>query len=120
VKLNSNVRNVIIIIVLAAIVACLSAGRTAATVVTQAISLGFLAAIVWIATRLYREHRTAVYSLGTRRRWILYTALGVAALTLTATDRLWNTSGLGAIAWIVLIAGAAYALYAVYRSTKEY
>ena len=37
----------------------------------------FLGAIVWFASRLYRQHRTTLYSLGDRRRAILYVALGV-------------------------------------------
>ena len=64
----------------------------------------FLAAIAWIASRLYREHRVSLYSLGDRKRLILYVAAGVATLTFTASGRLLDT-GLGSIVWILLLGG---------------
>jgi hypothetical protein len=118
VKLNTNVRNVLVVVLLATIVYALDAAVAVAFVV-QIVSLAFLASMAWIATRLYREHRIELYSLGTRRRTVLYAAVGVAALTLAATDRLW-VNGFGTVVWLVLLAGCAYALYAVYRSTREY
>ncbi len=118
-KLNENVRNIAIIVVLAAAVDGISAGRDAASTVGQAISLGFLAAFAWIGSRLYREHRATLYSLGTRHRTLLYGAAVVATLDLSAYDRL-KATGLGTLVWIVLLAGAAYVAYAVYRASKEY
>ena len=70
-------------------------------------------------SRLYREHRTALYSLGTRHRTVLYCAAGVAALDISAYDRL-TATGVGTVIWILVVAGAAYTIYAVYRSTKQY
>jgi hypothetical protein len=46
-------------------------------------------------------------------------AVGVAAVTLTATHRLWNT-GAGEIAWLALIGGAIYAVVAVVWSARRY
>jgi hypothetical protein len=119
VKLNANFRNIAIIVVLAAAVDGITAGRYASDTVRQALSLGFLAAFAWIASRLYREHRTTLYSLGTQRRTILYCAAGAAAFDLIAYDRLTET-GFGSLVWILVLAAAAYAIYAVYRSFKEY
>lgn len=119
-KLKTNVRNVAVIVVLAAIVYALgNTGDFALSFLVQLISLAFLASIVWIGSRLYREHRTDLYGLGTRRRTILYVAAGVATLAFSAVDRLWAT-GFGTVVWLVLLGGAAYAVYAVYRSTREY
>ena len=56
----------------------------------------------------YREHRNSLYSLGDRRRALLYGAVGVIAVTLTATTGSWRTP-LGEVAWLVLIAGGIYA-----------
>ncbi len=100
-KLNTNVRNVLIIVALATVVYALGhTGDFALGFLTQLISLAFLAAFGWIASRLYREHRTELYSLGTRRRTALYVALGVATLTLSAANRLW-ASGFGTVVWLV-------------------
>ncbi len=115
----ANVRNVIIILALAAIVAVVPGGGTASSVVLQAVWLAFLAAMVWVATIVYREHRTELYGLGDRRRAALYAALATLAVTLTATHRLWATSG-GSIAWLILVGGAVYVGGAVLWSARRY
>ena len=70
-----TIRNVIIILALAAIVAVVPGGGTGSSVVLQAVWLAFLAAFVWVGTIMYREHRTELYSLGDRKRAALYAAL---------------------------------------------
>jgi hypothetical protein len=119
-KLDTNFRNVLIVVALATVVYALNnTGDFALSFLTQLISLAFLGAFAWIASRLYREHRTELYSLGTRRRTALYVALGVAALTISAADRLWAT-GIGTLVWLLVLAACAYTLYSLYRSTREY
>ena len=49
---------------------------------------------------MYRQHRIELYSLGDVSAATLYVAAAVAALTLTATSRLWETAA-GEIAWFV-------------------
>lgn len=117
---TTNIRNVAIIFLIAAVVYALgSTGDFAVNFVVQVVSLAFLAALAWIASRLYREHRVDLHSLGTRRRAVLYVAVGVLALALSAIDRFWS-SGFGTVIWLVVIACCGYALYAVYRSSREY
>jgi hypothetical protein len=115
----STARNILIILVIAAIVVVVPGGGTGASVVIQAISLVFLACIGWIASIMYRQNRTALYALGDRRRAILYAGVAVATLTLTATPRLWSTSG-GSVAWLVLIGACAYAVFATVWSARKY
>jgi len=114
-----NVRNVAIIFAVAALVVLIPGGGRGASVATQAVWLIFLATLVWFAVIMYRQHRVSLYSLGDRRRAILYVALAVATLTLTATSRLWST-GAGSVAWLVLLAAAAYAVIAVIWSARRY
>ena len=85
----------------------------------QAIYLVFLATLGWFAVMMYRQHRTSLYSLGDRRRAILYGALVVAAVALTGTSKLWQT-GAGSVIWLVLIAGAVYAVAAIVWSARKY
>ena len=118
-KINANVRNIAIILLLAAAVDGIKQGQYAAGTVKEAVSLGFLAAFAWIGSRLYREHRTSLYSLGNQRRAILYGAVGIALLDWCAYNRL-TATGFGTIVWILILAGAGYAVYAVYRSSKQY
>lgn len=114
-----TVRNVVIILALAALIDLVPQGGRGASVAGQAVWLVFLATLVWYAAIMYRQHRVSLYSIGDRRRGILYGAVAVAALTLTATSRLWNT-GAGSVAWLVLLAAAAYAIIAVVLSARRY
>jgi threonine/homoserine efflux transporter RhtA len=117
--MNANLRNVVIVLVLAGLVALLPGGGTGASVALQAVSLAFLGALAWIASITYRQRRADLYSLGDGRRAALYAAAAVATLTLTATPRLWHTSA-GSVAWLVLLGGAAYTAFAVLWSARKY
>jgi hypothetical protein len=115
----STARNILIVLVIAALVVVVPGGGTAAAIAGQAASLAFLAVIAWLAMIQYRQHRSTLYSLGDRRRAVLYVAAGVAMLTLTGTSRLWAT-GLGSVVWLALMAGAAYAVFAVVWAARKY
>jgi hypothetical protein len=117
--LSTTVRNILIVLAIAALVALVQGGVTAANVAIQAVTLAFLGTIVWFAALNYRERRVSLYSLGDGRRALLYVALGVATLTLTATSRLWG-SGAGSVAWLILLAGSGYAVFAVLWSARKY
>ncbi len=118
-RISSNARNIIIILLLALAVAVLPGGGTGARAAIQAISLLFLGSLGWFASIMYRQHRSELYGLGDHRRVALYVALGVAALTFTATSRLWATPT-GELAWFVLIVGAAYTVFTVLWSSRRY
>jgi hypothetical protein len=117
--MTATARNVLIILALAAVVMLVPGGGSASAALLQALIVTMFAAIAWFAVRLYREHRTDIYALGDRNRAILYAAIGLAALTLTATDRLWAT-GPGTIVWLALMAVAAYGVYVVFRASRQY
>jgi hypothetical protein len=117
--MNKNVRNVLIVLAVAALVALLPGGGSGANVALQAVSLAFLAALAWVALLMYREHRVSLYSLGDVRRAVLYGAVAVATLTLTATSRMWSTAA-GEIAWLVLMAGSIYAVVATVLRARRY
>jgi hypothetical protein len=116
---NTTVRNVVIILVLAALVAIVPGGGTGASAALQAASLAFLGALAWFATVMYRQHKSELYSLGDRRRGALYAAAAVAVLTLSATPRLWSTSA-GSIAWLLLIGASAYTAFAIFWAARKY
>jgi hypothetical protein len=116
--MTKTVRNVVIILAIAAIVVIVPGGGTGASVVTQAVSLAFLASLAWFASVMYRQHRVTLYSLGDGRRAILYVALGVAAVTLTGTHKLWSSPG-GEVAWLVLLGAAIYAVFAIFWAARR-
>jgi hypothetical protein len=112
-------RNIVIVLAIAAVVAIVPGGGTGASVVGQAVSLAFLACLAWFASVMYRQHRVALYSLGDGRRAIVYVAVAVAAVVLTGTHKLWSTSA-GEVAWLVLLGGAIYAVFAVIWAARKY
>ena len=116
---NPVVRNVAIVALLAAMVAILPGGGTAARVVLTGIYLIFLGATIWVASILYRERRETLYLLSDGRRALLYGAIGVLAVTLTATHRLWATPA-GSIAWLVLVGASVYVGFAVVWAARRY
>lgn len=115
----ATIRNIAIILVIAAIIAIVPGGGTAANVVIVAVTLAFLAAAGWVASMLYREHRGSLELLGEARRGILYGAAVVIAVCLTATQRMWQSS-LGSVAWLVLLGVSVYACFAVLWSARRY
>jgi hypothetical protein len=115
----STARNIGIILAIAALIVVVPGGGTGASVVVQVISLTFLACLGWVASIMYRQYRTELYSLGDGRRAVLDGAVGVATLPLTATSRLWSTSG-GSVAWLLLLGASAYAVFSVVWSARKY
>jgi hypothetical protein len=114
-----HLRNVAIILALAAAVAFLPGGGTAAGLVGWLVGVLFIGGLAWFAFRLYREHRLTLFSLEDRWRGLLYAAFGVALLTLTASRELFATAA-GTLAWILLITASVFAVFAVYRASRTY
>jgi len=112
-------RNVAIILAVAAAVAFLPGGGPAAVFVATLLSIVMLMGLVWFAGRMYMEHRIDLFSLGDRTRALLYGAIAVVVLTLTASRVLFET-GIGTLLWFALICGAAFALFQVWRARREY
>lgn len=117
--MTTNARNVLVILALGALVMLAPGGGNASAGILQALVIVMFASLAWLAVRLYRERRTELYSLGDRNRAILYGSLGLATITVVATDRMWN-SGPGTLAWFALIGAAGYGAYHVYRVAREY
>ena len=112
-------RNIAIVMAIAALVAVIPGGGTGATVALQAVYLVFLATLGWFVALMYRQHRTSLYALGERRRALLYVAVAVAVVVLTGTTRMWETSA-GQVLWLVLLGASVYAAAAVFWSARKY
>jgi hypothetical protein len=117
--MSKHARNITIVLILAGLLVAVPGGGTGARVAIQAVSLAFLLSLGWFASVMYRQHRVELYGLGDSRRATLYVALGVVALALTATSRLWSSAS-GEIVWFVLVLGAVYAVVAVLVSARRY
>jgi multisubunit Na+/H+ antiporter MnhB subunit len=115
----STVRNVAIVLVIAAAVAFIPGGGTTAGLVGAILSTLIMVSLVFFAYRFYREHRLELDGLGDRWRGLLYGAIGAVVLALAALPRLKDSSG-GTLVVVAVVGGAAYAFYAVWRHYREY
>jgi hypothetical protein len=112
-------RNAAIVALLALAVWALPGGGAAANFFGALLFVLITIFLVLFAGRMYLENRVAIYGLGDQYRALAYGALGIVVLTLAAGPRLFDT-GVGTLVWFVLMGGAAYSLYLVWRHQREY
>jgi len=117
---STGVRNTGIVLLLALAVFALPGGRSSAAFVGGLFSTLILAALVFAAWRMYREHRVTLYALGDKDRGIMYGAVGAIVLAAAGSSKLLRDGGPGILLWFALIGGAVFALVQVYRNYKSY
>jgi hypothetical protein len=117
--MTATVRNILIIVALAAVVDLIPGGGDGANTALQAVQIVFLGSIGWFAAIMYRQHRVDLFSLGEAKRGGLYVAAGVILVTLTASSRMTGTSG-GTLAFVVLLVASAYTIFAIVWSARQY
>jgi O-antigen/teichoic acid export membrane protein len=116
---TATLRNIAIILALAAVVYFAPGGGDAAALIGGLLSTAILASFVMLAARFYRERRMDIVGLGNRWRAIFYGALAVIVLAMAARPRLIETGG-GTLLWLAAVAGSGYAIYRVWRHYREY
>lgn len=112
--------NIAIIALIALAIVVLPGGGPLLDVVLALITIGFFTAIALLGYRLYREHHWTLDSLEPRDRLVLYAAIGGMFLTFTASQRLFEAGGLGALAWIAMLGLCSYGVYWVYLRSRQY
>jgi drug/metabolite transporter (DMT)-like permease len=108
---------VIALIALALVV--LPGGGSALDVVLTLLTVAFFAAIAVLLYRLFRQYRLELETLSDMLRLVLYGSVGLALLTFTATDRLFDTGGAGVVVWFALLALASYGLFFVWTRYRQ-
>jgi hypothetical protein len=98
----------------------LPGGGAALEIALTLLSIGFFASIAVLGYRLYREHRFELDSLPDRERLVLYGSAGLAFLTFTATNRLFDEGGLGVLAWLALLGLCSYGVFWVWTRYRSY
>jgi hypothetical protein len=114
-----TLRNVAIIVAIAFAVYLIPGGGRAASTFEAALVTAFALGIGYLLVRLYREHRIAIHGLGDRHRALLYAAIVAGAFDVLARARMWE-SGIGELAWFVLLGLIVYAVMAVVRRWRSY
>ncbi|MDQ3725990.1 MAG: hypothetical protein M3335_08940 [Actinomycetota bacterium] len=112
-------RNVAIIMALALLVAFLPGGGNLAEAILTALTMAILAGIAWVLYRFSRENQLTLSTLTDGRRALLYGALGLLALLIAGSDRMFQTGG-GTLLWIVLVAAAGGAIWKVWIDATTY
>ncbi len=114
-----TVRNVGIVVLIAAAVYFLPNGGRAANTFESLLWVAFGIGIGYLGLRSYREYRVALHSLGDRHRGLLYGALAGGVFVYAARVRMWQT-GIGELVWFALAALIVYSLLEVYRHWRAY
>jgi len=114
-----NARNVVIVMAIAAAVYLIPGGGRGANTVEAVLWVAFGLGIAFLLVRLYRERRLTLFGLGERHRALLYVAVALAVFEWVGRARMWET-GLGELAWFVLLGFVVYAFLEVYRYSRAY
>ena len=112
--------NFAIVALIALVLFVLPGGGSALNVVLTLLTIAFFVAIALLGYRLFRQYRFEIESLETTQRAVLYGAVGVAFLTFTATNRLFDIGGVGVLAWLALLGAASYGVFWVFSRWRRY
>ncbi len=115
---TATLRNIAIVVAIAAGVYFLPGGGDAAALVGGLLSTGILVFLVLLVARVYRERRMDIVALGDRWRATLYGSIGVIVLAMAALPRL--RDGGAMLLWVVAMVGSVFAIYRVWRHHREY
>ena len=129
-----TVRNVAIILAIAAAVYFIPGGGRAAATFRDVLWVAFGAGAGYFGLRLYREHHVALFGLGDRHRGLLYGAVALGVFVWIVRKRMWYAlqvrggelvqvhrwDGVGEFVWFVLVGLVVYALLTVYRHARAY
>jgi hypothetical protein len=109
-----------VIMLIALALTVLPGGGAALDVVLTLLTIAFFAAIAFLVFRLFRQYHFELDTLDSTLRLALYGSLGLAVLTFTATDRLFDVGGAGVLLWFALLAAASYGLFWVWTRYRRY
>ncbi len=109
-----------LVALIALVLYVLPGGGSALEVMLTVLTIAFFTAIAVLGYRLYRQYRFEIESLETPQRAVLYASVGLAFLTFTATNRLFDEGGLGVLAWLALLGLASYGVFWVWTQYRRW
>ncbi len=112
-------RNVLIVLAIAAAVYFIPGGGRVSDAFVAALWAVFAIAIAFLGLRMYRENQFRLSALGDRHRGLLYGGIALAVFCYMSRTRMWET-GIGELAWFVLVGLAVWALMEVWRHSRSY
>jgi hypothetical protein len=117
---GTHLRNIAIVLLLAVIVWQVPGGGTASVTINNVLGVIFIGGLLFFGYRIYMEHRETIFGLEERQRGILYASVALGAITLVATQRMWDSGGLGAVLWLAFLCLAIWGLYSTWRAYRSY
>jgi hypothetical protein len=116
-----TLRNIAIVLVIAAAVFLLPGGGQAANTFESVLLIGFGVGFGYLGLRLYREYRVSLHGLGDRHRAILYGSLALAGFEILGYDRvLHHSRTIFGVLWFALLLAVLWGLLEVYRHWRSY
>ena len=117
---SRTVRNVIILLLLAAAVWRLPGGAVGERAVSNIIGIVFWGGLFFFIFRLYMERRATLMGWDDRLRLRLYGAVGVMMFAIVATTRMFGLGSFGALAWFLLLGLAVWGIFTALRAARSY
>lgn len=115
----TTARNIGILVLLALVVAFTPQGGEGADLVGKVLNAIFIVVLALILGTLYRQYRGEIFGLGDQWRFALYSAVGLAVVTVSITGRMWQTPA-GAVLWVAVIGTCSYVLYVIWQRYRSY
>ena len=109
-----------VIALVALVLVVLPGGGDALDVVLTLLTIAFFAAIAFLGYRLFRQYRFELETLTGPPAAGALRSVGGAFLTFTATNRLFDTGGLGVLAWLALLGLCSYGVFWVWTQYRSY
>ena len=116
-----TLRNVAIVLAIAAAVFFLPGGGQAASTVEAIILIGFGVGFGYLGLRMYREYRVTLHGLGDRHRAILYGSVALVGFLIAGYTRMVHESRtVFGVLWFALVLLVLYGLMVVYGHWRSY
>lgn len=117
---SRTIRNVVILLILAAAVWRLPGGVAGERAISNLIGVIFWGGLFFFVYRLYMERRTTLMGWDGRLRVRLYVAIGLLMFAIVATARMFSFGSFGALAWFVLLGVAVFGIFTAVRTASSY
>lgn len=109
-----------VVLLVALALTVLPGGGATLDVILTLLTIAFFASIAWFGYMLLMRNRSEIESLESRQRLVLYSSVGLAFLTFTATNQLFDAGGIGVLAWLALLGICSYGVFWVWTQYREY
>lgn len=116
----STAAKVGVVLLVALAITVLPGGGPALDALLTILLLAFFVAIALLGYRLYRDNRLTLDALEARARLVLYGSIGLAFLTFTASQRLFDVGAPGVLVWFALLGLCSYGVYWVYVQSQTF